>query len=403
MNRKFNFVLSTCMAISLSLSALLTFNKPMVCAASEALEPNTDIAKMYRVEHELKFDLKGTSAKLDGKKIRVTKAIVKNGRVFIPLRLLREIGSAKLVTWNPKKQEARVIMKDQIVPNWKDLTFRMGSDQLYTSNDQVLSDVKILKPFLSNGIVYIPVNEISKLGLSATIAEGVMTWNWSEKVIDVTSKMWEVDKDTTSFSILYQQDMYQPQVLLPYGSGGWVGGNGKVTEKNISMDGRLYDRMEYTENLRPGLNPMQIFGISSGTADIVVRRLVANPMTVPIKITENGEKEVKFNAPAHGYINAKVGQEIEIAGTIQRPNKLFNKITVVVQKYVSEGEYLGHPVFKSVESKEIPIKEDAFSGLISIREPGSYLIGVNSPNYLLYAGGNGYSSTQWAEFVVEIP
>ncbi|MNI05167.1 hypothetical protein D3C73_581130 [compost metagenome] len=169
------------------------------------------------------------------------------------------------------------------------------------------------------------------------------------------------------------------------------------------MDGRLYNRMEYTENLRPGLNPMQIFGISSGTADIVVRRLVANPMTVPIKITENGEKEVKFNAPAHGYINAKVGQEIEIAGTIQRPNKLFNKITVVVQKYVSEGEYLGHPVFKSVESKEIPIKEDAFSGLISIREPGSYLIGVNSPNYLLYAGGNGYSSTQWAEFVVEIP
>ncbi|WP_068618308.1 hypothetical protein [Paenibacillus tuaregi] len=51
---------------SLSIGGTLAIpNSTSVYAESTAKQPNKEVAKMYRVSHELQFDLKGTRAKLE--------------------------------------------------------------------------------------------------------------------------------------------------------------------------------------------------------------------------------------------------------------------------------------------------------------------------------------------------
>ncbi|WP_410770381.1 stalk domain-containing protein [Fontibacillus sp. BL9] len=363
--------------------------------------PQGDIAKMYRVKHEMKFSAQGTSAMLDGKSVDVDKALRKNGRVFVPLRTLQLSGAAESVTWNAKKQEARVIMKRELAPVWRELIFRSGSDQVYTEDGQAISGEEIPMPFVSGGRVYIPVKALTWLGVSASTSQGKMTWTWSDKVIETYVSDWEADQKTATFTMLYQQDMYTPQILSSLGNGAWGGGTGKVTDKNIALDGRLYNRMEFTVDLRPGVNPMQLFAISAGTADFSVLRKVPNPEDVPVALTEEGKMHVTFTSPGAGYVRVKQGEKIHFAGNIRKASDSFDQVTLAVQKYEPVAGGLGRQVYRSVDSKELAIKNSKFAGDIRLDDPGYYLITVNSPRYIPFPE-HGPASTAWAEVVVEV-
>ncbi|MNJ48377.1 hypothetical protein D3C77_435690 [compost metagenome] len=364
-------------------------------------DPEGDIAKMYRIKHELKFNMKGTSATLDGKAVHADKPILKDGRVFVPLRTLQESGAAASVTWDAKKREARVVMKAQVAPNWQELSFRIGSDQIYLPDGGVITDEKIPKPFLANGRTYIPVKPLSWLGISASMEQGTVIWKWSEKIIEVLTPSWETDGETTKFTMLYQEDMYSPQFLFSFGSGGWGGGTGTVTAKGISLDGRLYNRMQFTADLRPGINPMKLYAISAGTADFTVLRKVSDPVAISVKLTEEGQQYVAIDAPTSGYVRAKAGDRIAVEGTIVKSNDNFDQVTVFVQKYEPMPGGLGRDVYTTVSSKELVIKDNKFSGVIQVDGPGYYLINVSSPKYIA-ALEYGPLSTTWAEFIVEV-
>lgn len=362
-------------------------------------DPKTDIAKMYRVKHELKFDLAGTKATLDGQPVQASKAIAKDGRVFVPLRLLRDSGAAASVTWDGKKREVRVVMKPEVSPPVQELTFRLGSDRVYAAG-QPFGDVKIPVPFAENGLTYIPVQTLSYLGVFATASQGTVAWNWSEKRIDVLVPSWGTDGETTTFTMLYQQDMYPPQFLSSYGAGGWSGGTGKLTDRGLSMDGRSYNRMEFTARLRPGLNPLQLYAVSGGTADFNVLRQVADPQSVPVSLTEEGKLYLSMTAPKSGYVKAKPGDKIEVAGTLLKENSNFDTVTLVLQKYEPAGGGLGHRVYEVAGTTELAIKDGKFAGSIEVKQPGHYLLAVNSPAYIPSAE-HGPASTQWAEITVE--
>lgn len=389
-------VLSITSALALSIGALAS---PAAAAPDAASDPAGDIAKMYRIKHELKFNLQGTSATLDGKSIRADKPILKEGRVFVPLRTLQDSGAAAAVTWDAKKREARVVMKPQVVPSWQELSFRIGSDQIYLPDGGAISGEKIPKPFLANGRTYIPVKPLAWLGVTASLNQGTVTWNWSEKIIEVLTPSWEIDGDTAKFSMLYQEDMYAPQFLFAFGSGGWGGGTGRVTAKGISQDGRLYNRMEFEAELRPGINPLKLYAISAGTADFTVLRKVSDPAAVPVKLTEEGQQYVTLYSPASGYVKVKSGAEIAIEGTIVKPHHLFDQVTVVVQKYNPKPED-SYVVYETVSTKRLPIQAGKFSGTVRVEAPGNYLVKIDSPNYIA-APERGPVATKWAEFIVE--
>lgn len=400
MKKIMSFMLSALAIFSLSLSAFADTGGNATLGVNG--DPQTDIAKMYRIKHELKFNLQGTKATLDGQAFQAGKAIVKNGRVFVPLRTLRESGAAASVTWNSKKQEARVIMKAQVSPSWQDLIFRIGKDQVYMPDGQPFSAEKIPVPFLQNGLTYIPIKTLSWLGVAASTVEGTVIWNWSEKIIEVLKPSWGTDEENTTFSMLYQKDMYAPQFLASIGNGGWGGGTGKITAKNISLDGREYNRMEFTLSLRPGINPLQLYAVSVGTADVSVIRHVGSDSSVPISLTEEGKHYLSLSAPTNGYVVAKDGGELQVAGTILQVNPSFDKVTLVVQKFNPVNGGLGHQVYEAVGTKELAIKNNEFSGTVTLSGgPGYYLIAVNSPKYLPFPE-SGLAATQWAEIVVEV-
>ncbi|MNJ49832.1 hypothetical protein D3C77_450860 [compost metagenome] len=187
MRRMARILLSITAVLTLSISTLVGSAMPVV-AANASGDPEGDIAKMYRVKHELKFDMKGTSATLDGKAVHADKPILKDGRVFVPLRTLQESGAAASISWDAKKMEAQIVMKPQIAPNWQKLSFRIGSDQIYLPDGEAIAGEKIPKPFLANGRTYIPVKPLSWLGVAASLNEGTVTWNWSEKIIEVMTR-----------------------------------------------------------------------------------------------------------------------------------------------------------------------------------------------------------------------
>ncbi|MBE9916789.1 hypothetical protein G8C92_22485 [Paenibacillus donghaensis] len=386
-------IISAAAALSLGTGALADG------APATSAEPKGDVAKMYRIKHEMKFDLNGKEAALDGKAITADTPILKGGRVYVPLRTLRQSGAADSVTWNAAKRQVQVVIQPEVQPPLNNLTFRIGSENVYLPDGSAMGE-KIPAPFLSSGKVYVPIRALSWLGIAVSTVKDTVSWNWSDKVIEVLKPEWGTDQSSTTFTMLYQKDMYSPQYLYPLGGGGWGGETGKVTEKDISMDGRTYNRMQFTVNLRPGPNPVMLTAVSAGNKVVTVKRKVTNSSSLPVTILEEGKENIAFTSPNHGYIQAKPGQKIDVSGNILQKNDLFDNLTVNVKRYQPSSKD-SYKVYEEVKSFKLPIKDQKFAGSFTLSGKGSYLISVISPAYIPFIE-SGPSMTQWAEFAVEV-
>lgn len=393
MKKWFSLIISAAAALSLGTNALAD------AAPTSLAEPNRDVAKMYRVKHEMRFDLQGSSATLDGKAITADKPILKAGRVYVPLRTLQSSGAANSVTWNGTKRQVIVNMDPELQPAFTKLTFRIGSEDAYLPDGSALGE-KIPAPILVSGRAYVPVRALSWLGIAVSTVKDTVSWNWSNKVIEVMQPERETDQASDTFTMLYQKDMYIPQYMYSLGNGSWGGETGKVTEKDISMDGRRYNRMQFTVNLRPGPNPLMLTAVSAGSKIITVKRKVTDPSTIPVTMSDEGKGNIAFANPTQGYILATPGQKIDVSGQILQRNDLYDKLTVSVERYTPSSQD-SYQIYEMVKSIELPIKDQQFAGSFTISEKGSYLIRVISPAYIPFIE-HGPSKTQWAEFVVEV-
>ncbi|RUS48840.1 stalk domain-containing protein [Cohnella sp. AR92] len=360
-----------------------------------------DIAKMYRVNHTLTLNLKGSTATLDGKALQSDKPIIKNGRVYITLRTLWLSGAAASVAWNSKKREALIAMKPEVKEWSTELGFRVGSDQLWL-NGEPLGYTKIPAPFLSGGRVYIPIQALSQMGVTASTAQGQTTLRWSDKIVELKQPSWTTDQDTATFSLLYETTMFAPQVMVSMGAGVGGGGTGLLKEENISMDGRVYKRMEYTIGVRPGVNLLQVYSPSGAVNDFTVYREPNDAKPAEIRLTDDGMQYLSVTAPTSGYVEAKAGEAIPVSGALLRDNPSFDKLTLTLEKYEPSGRGLAHQIYVKAGSVEVAIKDGKFAGSIAANDgPGYYLLSIISPKYIPYTE-TGPGSTKWAEMVVKV-
>ncbi|GIP25762.1 hypothetical protein J23TS9_08920 [Paenibacillus sp. J23TS9] len=388
------------LCLMISVAALSLGTGSLIDAApASSTEPKGDVAKMYRVKHEMKFDLQGKDATLDGKAITADKPILKGGRVYVPLRTLRQSGAADSVTWDAAKRQVQVVIHPELQPAFTKLTFQIGSEDAYLPDGSKIGE-KIPTPFLASGKAYVPVRALSWLGMAVSTVKDTVSLDWSDKVIEVLKTEWETDQTSATFTMLYQKDMYIPQYMYSLGSGGWAGETGKVTEKDISLDGRVYNRMQFTVNLRPGPNPVMLTAVSAGSKVVTVKRKVTNITSLPVTITEEGEDNITFTNPIHGYIQIRPEQKIDVSGDILQHNDLFDKLTVSIERYQPSSKD-SYQVYEVENSFKLPIKDQKFAGSFTLSQKGSYLIRVISPAYIPFLE-NGPSMTQWAEFAVEV-
>ncbi|WP_088549075.1 stalk domain-containing protein [Paenibacillus aquistagni] len=373
-------------------------------AAPEAHTPSTnqDIAKMYRVPHELTVNLNNGQAKLDGQAKSLDKPILKEGRVYVPLRTLRATGAAKSVTWIPASKQVKMVMDSELRPPFQELIFQVGSDKVYSADGHAIQDVKIPQPFITSGVTYVPIRALTYLGISPETANQQVSLKWSNKVIEVLQPKWDTEKESTTFTVLYQKDLYTPQIMTPLDGGAWSGGNdgASIVQKDISLDGRIYNRMQFTLDLRPGPNPLMLTAVSVGDQYITAFRKVADDSTTPVRIFEEGKNYIAFDKPATGYVRIPQGKAIEASGRILAKNDKFDQLTFSIQQY-NEKAANSFDFFDEINQVKVPIKDQAFKGTLNIQDKGYYLITVYSPHYIPTTE-HGPSSTSWAEFVVEV-
>ncbi|MEK0315113.1 hypothetical protein [Cohnella sp. 56] len=401
--------LALTMFAALSASAGL----PAVAAAAQGAnadtpvliaEPAPDVARFELVRHEMKLNLNGTGAVLDGKTVQTARPILKDGRVYVALRTLSQSGAVSRLTWNPKAKSVHVAPNAEINPGLFDLTFRVGSERVYNAEGIVLVGLTTPKPFLSGGVAYIPVKALSWLGVSASAADGQVVLKWSEKPVHVMRSSWETHEAQTTFTMLYRKEMYAPQVMMALGSGAWAGGSdgSRIVDKDIEIGGQLYNRIQFTVQLHPGINLLQTAPMSMSGIELKVIRRVDDPDTVPVNLTLDAEPYLTVTAPTSGYVETKAGTPIVVSGRVDSPqDRNFDKVTIVIHKYMlpSAGYALGN--FESIAEQDVAIKDGAFEGKITLKEAGSYWIMIDSPAYIPYPE-IGLSPTKWAEFYVEV-
>lgn len=393
--------MKTCMA--LLMSVMLAFGSGSSSFAQESASSShttnekLDVAKMYRVSHELIMDVNSGQAVLDGRTLSLDKPIMKNGRVFVPLRTLRATEAVNLLKFDASTQQVQVIMNSELKPPFEQLFFRVGSDKVYMEDGSALPGTTIAKPFIAKGVTYIPIQALTYVGISPATAKQKVTLKWSNKVLELLQPKWETDKDSTTFTMLYQKDMNTPSVATALSGGGWVGGNdhAKVLKQDISLDGRQYNRIEFTLPLRPGPNALKITAVSGGEKTLSVMRKVLNESTLPIRVSDEGKKYIAFDQSASGYVGTPQGGSIDIAGRMVAGNEKLGALSFTVQQY-DEQAVKTNP-YKDIKEGKIPIQDQSFKGLVKLQHKGYYLI-------TLYSADNvpAFDRGAWAEIVVEV-
>ncbi|WP_161601269.1 stalk domain-containing protein [Paenibacillus luteus] len=367
-------------------------------ADEEAVLPG-DVAKMYRIPHELTFELKGTKGLLDGKPINVDQPILRDGRVYVPVRTLKQSGAADVVEWNAAKREVRVVINKKLMPSFGELRYRIGSNKIYSGDGTAFQQETIPVPFISGGRAYVPIRPLNTYqGIAVALDKGVVTWNWSEKIIEVQQREWSTAEPQTTFTMLYQKDMNMPQFLSSLGPGGWGGSSSgsKIIEKDIKLDGRIYNRISLTAELHPGVNPLLLTAVSAGEEYLAVYRKVNPSEPIPVALTSDAEGYTKLTAPTQGYVKLKAGESLTIAGEVLQSGPLFDEVTLRASKY--EPAVHGYEEDFSVKS---PIKNNNYSGVLKFEKPGSYWVDLISPKYMRSIDLGPYGN-RWAVIIVEV-
>lgn len=390
--------------IALLMAVTLAFGVGSNVLAKESAPPadteqrTLDAAKMYRVSHELIIDLNSGQAVLDGKSLSLDKPIMKNGRVFVPLRTLRATEAVKVLKFDASSQQVQVVMNSELKPPFEQLFFRIGSDKVYMENGSALPDVTIAQPFVAKGVTYIPIQALTYLGITPATANQKVSLKWSNKVIELLKPKWETDKDSTTFTMLYQKDMNTPSIATALSGGGWVGGNdhAKVLKKDILLDGQKYNRIEFTLPLRPGPNALKITAVSGGEQLISVMRKVSKEGATPVRLSDEGKKYIAFDQSASGYLRIPQGGSIDIAGRVLAGNEKLGALHFTVQQYDDKQAIKSNP-YKDIKEGKMPIQEQAFKGSVKLQNKGYYLI-------TLYSADNvpAFDRGAWAEIVVEV-
>ncbi|WP_268626606.1 stalk domain-containing protein [Paenibacillus alvei] len=394
--------MKTCMA--LLMSVMLAFGGGSSSFAQESASSShtttetLDVAKMYRISHELTMDVNSGQAVLDGRTLSLDKPIMKNGRVFVSLRTLRAIEAVNVLKFDASAQQVQVIMNSELKPPFEQLIFRVGSDKVYMEDGSALPGVTIAKPFIAKGVTYIPIQALTYVGISPATSKQKVTMKWSNKVLELLQPKWKTDKDSITFTMLYQKDMNTPSVATALSGGSWVGGNdhAKVLKKDISLDGRQYNRIEFTLPLHPGPNALKITAVSGGEKSISVMRKVSSEGATPVRLSDEGKKYIAFDQSASGYVRTPQGGSIDISGRMVAGNEKLGALSFTVQQYDDEQAVKTNP-YKDIKEGKMPIQEQAFKGSVKLQHKGYYLI-------TLYSADNvpAFDRGAWAEIVVEV-
>ncbi|UVI29196.1 hypothetical protein [Paenibacillus spongiae] len=367
-----------------------------------------DAAVFYLVPHRLTAALNKPSLTLDSVTMKAAPLLKKNGHLYFPLKWLETVhlGSVK---WDAKTGSAWAELNPENQGYLLSFHLIPNRSKIYVESNGSLVALEETIPttFAKDGLLYAPVTLLSRIGVNYSWSKGVMRWEWNDKAIKVLRPTYTTQGDTITFSALAQKEFGHVYLLQSLGIGGMTsvigGGISSITgtEKMIGgpilVNGKEFRRMEYTVDLRPGANPIQIYSNVSRPAGIVVHRQVSDPSSVSILYNHpENERSISFDKPTQGYLRIQSGEPIAIAGTVTDSYIQSNEVAFQVSIFRNDDYY------EIGERTVVPLDENkGFSGSVVMDKPGTYLVNILSP--AVFVGGSSpYGSVKWAEIQVEV-
>jgi len=376
----------------------------LIFSGPASADENWDF-KVSLLKHQVVVNTNSGSVLYDGQAIAASPPILKDGRIYLPLRLLRDTGMAEL-TWHPQQKSADVLIAEQNVhvryqAKQPTVSF-LGSDEL--GEEVEIYRVKVPAPFLINSTFYIPVQSFERiLGKNIAFTNNTLTVSWGKPLIARNSLTEKTDQDGRVINVLYEAGLDTPLIMHNIDIHG-AASLEFVAKDELMLEGKKFLRLQVRLPLDPGDNPFYLW-VRKGNINLeepfIIKREMPEGSLVPVHYLDPGLMDVDMNVrevfeitePASGYVKLSEPGSINIKGTLKQESFDDNVLSLTVGK-IRQGKYQKYGTI------ELPAVNGRFAGTVELAEPGSYLLEVISPKYIPYIGGP--LATKWAELKVEV-
>ncbi|HAG10266.1 MAG TPA: hypothetical protein DCK76_02500 [Desulfotomaculum sp.] len=376
---------------------------PVQCFAKESWD-----YKVSLVKHGVEIKINSGNGTYDGTSFATIPPIAKNGRIYIPLRLLKDTGLAEII-WNGNNT-ADLVPAD----GGYHVRYQAGKPvMLYVSKNEegeyivdYNNPVTIPAPLAKNGIFYIPAKSLDQvLRKNINYANNTLTIYWRVPLIERNSFPVKAEAENQVLKIAYEDELDIPLVMRVSDIGGAGSLQNRKSEELI-LDNKKFHMIEVSLSLQPGDNLFYLWA-RGGNQDqydsFVIKREVADASLVPINYNNSMDymfidtkvRDVfEITEPESGYIKLAAPGQMDFKGHLKVDSFGDNVFSIKVGKLV-KGKY------QEYSSEELPVADGQFGTVLNFKEPGSYWLEVFSPKYIPSAE-SGPCSTEWADVRVEV-
>ncbi|ATW28230.1 leucine-rich repeat domain-containing protein [Candidatus Formimonas warabiya] len=354
--------------------------------------------KVSLIKHQLVIKPGSPDAWYDGKPFATTPAMLKDNRLYLPLRLMRELSQ---VTWNTKDNYV-----DVTVPEQKSyLRYQVNKPFVSFMNEEGIAvyQIPVPAPFIKNGIFYIPVKSLDQaLGTNLSYTDNKLTISWDIPVIDQPHIPAQVEDDAQTLIALYEVGLDVPSVIQ--GENSWLSPSWDSSEKQeLSIEGKKFFQQKLTLPLKPGDNPFYLWvrkGNFQREEPFVIRREVRDGEIVPISygsgspINQSSRENFEITEPKSGYVRLALPGTLNFKGYLKGTSFGDNIFRLIITK-------LDGYMYRQYDQIQIPVVKGQLSAQVNLPDPGAYLLEVISPQYIPTTE-QGTVGTKWAEIKVEV-
>lgn len=365
----------------------------------------SDAAVFQLIPHKISAKLNKSTITLDSESLKASPLLMKNGNLYLPIKWL-ELAHVGKIMKSKKTNSYWVEFSPNHPTYFSTIHFKPDSSKLYIEENgklTVIEDVpKILPPFMKSNTLYVPVSMLPRMGINYNWSQGTLQLTWNEMSAEILHPVYTTETGHITFSSLVQKGYGDVYLMHSMGLGGMTAVSTlkgpKATDKLIKIGNHEFSRVEFSVDLRPGPNPLQIHSNDNPSADIIVNRIVKDPSLIPIRYSDDTYKNnIVFNKPTQGYQRVHAGEAIEISGSVITEFIESQVLGFQLTKF-QNGDYQ-----KSGKRTVVQLNEKReFSGSIAINEPGTYLINILSPDVFVGGMTSPYGSVKWAEIAVEV-
>lgn len=367
----------------------------------------SDAAVFQLIPHKISAKLNKSTITLDSESLKASPLLMKNGNLYLPIKWL-ELAHVGKIMKSTKTNSYWVEFSPNHPTYFSYIHFKPDSSKLYIEENGKLTVIgdaqKILPPFLKSNTLYVPVSMLQQMGINYSWSQGTLQLTWNEMSAKILHPVYTTEAGHITFSSLVQKEYGDVYLMHSLGLGGMTAVPGSTlkgvatNDKPIKIGNREFSRVELSVDLRPGPNPLQIHSNDNPSADIIVNRIVKDPSLIPIRYSDDTDKNnIVFNKPTQGYLRIHAGEAIEISGSVITEYIESQVLGFQLTKF-QNGDYQ-----KSGNRTVVQLNENReFSGSIAINEPGTYLINILSPDVFVGGMTSPYGSVKWAEIAVEV-